>query len=602
MDNVTTEYFGQEQKKVKNHKWWLEDKDNLHLAVFSWVKQVEETQSYRKSRNLDFLRLYMNREIVGISSHTYAKTVSAGYSEGSFNRLTLNVSKSCTDSITSKVAKNRPRPYFLTTRGNRAQRNRAKKLTQYLDGAFDSADIYSKGQMAFVDACIFGTGCLQVFPDYANGKVDVDRIIIDEIVVDDIECFDGKPRQIHRKKLVSRDVLLAEYPEHSLKIEFTHPAEGVEQSAVSDLVEVVESWHLPSGPKAKDGKHTICVENCTLFEEMWTKDSFPFVFFRWNQNILGFHGTGLIEELVGIQLEINKIIQNIQKAQHLISVPRVYLSNQSKIVSSHIQNLIGGIVKYTGEPPIFQTPNAMPSEIYQHLERLYQKAYEITGISQLSATSQKPGGLNSGAALREYNDIESERFQVTGQRWEEFFMDLAEKFVECSKELYSEDKKLSVKIKGKKFIDKVKWSEVDLKDDQYSLRVYPTNLLPTQPSGRLEKVQELLASGLIAKEEALGLLDFPDIEKFITLSVASQEQIEKQIDAMLDDGTYDSPEPETNLALAIRMAHNAILEARLEEVDEANIELVQRYMAECRELEQVAMAQAQAQAQPQGEM
>jgi hypothetical protein len=43
----------------------------------------------------------------------------------------------------------------------------------------------------------------------------------------------------------------------------------------------------------------------------------------------------------------------------------------------------------------------MHPEVYSHMERLFGKAYEIAGISELSATGKKPPGLESGAALED---------------------------------------------------------------------------------------------------------------------------------------------------------------------------------------------------------
>jgi hypothetical protein len=49
----------------------------------------------------------------------------------------------------------------------------------------------------------------------------------------------------------------------------------------------------------------------------------------------------------------------------------------------------------------FTLRQAMHPEVYNHLDRLYQRAYEISGISELSATGKKPAGLESGAALQD---------------------------------------------------------------------------------------------------------------------------------------------------------------------------------------------------------
>ena len=111
---------------------------------------------------------------------------------------------------------------------------------------------------------------------------------------------------------------------------------------------------------------------------------------------------------------------------HLVSVPKLLVEASSKIVTAHLNNKIGGIIKYAGTPPTYAPLGGIPAELFSHLQFLVNKAYEISGISQLSAQSLKPSGLDSGKALREYNDIETERFMSVGMRYEKVFMDAAE--------------------------------------------------------------------------------------------------------------------------------------------------------------------------------
>ena len=587
VDNITTEYVGKYKGEDDDRVewiWWLVDKDQVHKHLVPLVNAIEANQSYRKAKNMRNFRLYENRDILGFGANFYSRTVSTDFVT---NKITLNVVKSCTDTITSKIAKNRPRPLFLTTKGDYNLKRKAKKLTQYMDGAFDAADVYQVGQMCFLDACVFGTGAMKIYND--NGCVKVERIFIDELVVDDSEGVYGKPRQMHQKKYVHRDILLTMYGSDEKKRHAILSAVPQDPLAspgrqTSDMIAVLESWHLASSPESDDGRHVICISDSTLLDEEYKKERFPFVFMKWNQPLLGFFGTGLADELTGIQIEINKILRNIQRAQHLIAVPRVYLDNSSKIISQHIQNAIGSIIKTSGAPPTFHTPQAMTPEIYNHLERLYQKAYEITGVSLLSATSQKPSGLDSGVALREYNDIETERFLTTAQRWEQFYLDVARQMIEVSRDIYSNSSKLSVKVKGSKFLQTISWKEVDMADDKFSLRVFPTSLLPTTPAGRLAKVQELIQAGFVTKEQGLSLLDFPDIEQFSSLANAGIDDIEMHIEMMIDKGEYEPPEPETNLELAIKLCQSAYLRSKMEGVPEERRELLQRYAEECREM------------------
>ena len=134
------------------------------------------------------------------------------------------------------------------------------------------------------------------------------------------------------------------------------------------------------------------------------------------QIIEGWYGTGLVEQLTPIQMELNRIALRTQQAMHLMAVPRVYVERGSQVVLSHLNNDIGNIIEYTGTPPVVNVGQAASGEVYAQFDRLYAKAYETTGISQLSAASLKPEGLNSGRAIREYNDLQTDRFAVIASR------------------------------------------------------------------------------------------------------------------------------------------------------------------------------------------
>ena len=58
------------------------------------------------------------------------------------------------------------------------------------------------------------------------------------------------------------------------------------------------------------------------------------------------------------------------------------------------------------------TPAFINEQYMKTVQILKEQAYELVGISQLSAQSSKPAGLNSGIALTTMEDIESDRFET----------------------------------------------------------------------------------------------------------------------------------------------------------------------------------------------
>jgi len=569
--------------------WWrLEDSKSFE-SIFAVIDLINKDNSSLYSNFIKFARLYSNQDFIGFGLYQFTQSASPHLLNS--NRLTLNVIKSCIDSAAAKIAKSRPRAYFLTSGGDFTLSKAAKNLTKYCDGFFDQNNVYEIGQKCFVDSCITGIGAVKVGVDEDNGSVFVERVLPMELIVDQKEAIYGSPRQIHQIKYVDRHVLMELYPAQAGKLLETPPGKPGESFAGSrmstNMVAVVESWHLPSSKNSSDGKHVISVCNATLFSEPYTKDYLPFVFFRWSEKMLGFYGQGLCEDLVGIQIAINKLLMSIQRANDLVAIPRVFVENGSKVNTDHISNEIGSVVKYTGTKPSFETAQGMNADAYMHLDRLYNKAYEISGISQLSASSKKPSGLDSGVAIREYQDIETERFALVAQRYEAFFMSIAKMVCSFSDELYTKNKDLSVKVSSNKYMETIEWKDVNYEEDKFLLRVFPTSLLPTTPVGKLQAVQELVQGGMLSREAGLSLLDYPDLEQAVGLANAQVDDIRNTIENIINDGVYDTPEPYQNLELAIQMAQSYYQKARTTKVPENRLELLRRFIDDCHELSNI---------------
>ena len=581
--------------------WWSKTGD-LHEDIMSLYSALNEEQQFREDANLKNLRLYGNYHHSGLSSSRYARASNAS----SRNRVTLNVIQSMCDTVTAKIAKNRPKATFLTSGGDYRMQRRAKLLDKFCEGQFYATNIYSIAPRVFMDACIFGTGAMKIFEH--DGEIKVERIFPNEILVDDRDAVYGDPRQLFQVKYVDKDVLLNLYPEQKDAIlAAPSPEDDNSRNRSSNQVVCIEAWHLPSGKETEDGRHCICIDGATLLDEGYKRSHFPFVFIRWTERVLGFYGQGLSEQLTGIQLEINKLLYNIQEQMHLAK-PKVFVEAGSKISKAHLNNETWGVIEYRGTPPQFFVPKTVSGEIFSHLDRLYRSAYEITGVSQLAAQSKKPAGLESGVALREFQDIETERFMITAQQYEKTFLDAAHHMIDIAREVHERGDSYEVISHGDKNIEKIKWKDINLKKDQYVMKIYPTSLLPTTPAAKLQKVIEMLQAGMLSQQEARGLLDYPDLEAVNSMATASQDDINMLIEEMLEHGNYLPPEPFSDLELSIKMMQSAYLRAKINKVPEDRLDLLRRYMEECVNLlTQMQMAAQQAemmqqqQQMPQGE-
>lgn len=583
-----------------SRKWWLlKDEVEKAQAIVGTVTSLANGDAKRQTQYQISARLYGNSNIMGINGLSFSKIQSVQATLK--DRVSYNVIQSVIDTLVSKLTKNKPKPAFLTQGGTWKLHRQAKQLDKFIDGIFYENDAYKLATQCLKDALVFGDGIIHVFDD--AGRCKMERVIPSEIYVDQMESFYGSPRQIHRVKNVDRGVLMTLYPEKkdviaqadSAKIDIT----GTFQN-IADQITIVESWHLPSAKDADDGLHTIAIDRTILHEEKYTKSYFPFVRFPWSERLYGFWAQGLAEQLQNIQLEINKLLWVIQRSMHMAGTFKVFLEHGSKIVKEHISNDIGVLINYTGNPPQYVTPPIVPPEVYAHLQTLEQKAFMQSGISMLSATSQKPAGLNSGAALREYNDIETERFMAAGYAYERFFLDISKLAVYTVKDIFEREKKYEVVIPGKQYLETIDWKDIRLEDNQYSLKIFPVSKLPSDPAGQLQTITEYIQAGFITPRAGRRLLDFPDLERAEDLSSAQEDYLTKKIEEMIDDGVIYHPEPDDDLALARELALQFLPYAKLNGADETNIQILRDFIAEIDQLMQLAMAaqQAPAQAEP----
>lgn len=539
---------------VKNRfDWWTSKTDKdicnqmLSTAVF-----LKDSQISRQRQIGIFAKLYGNQSLfnfVGTSIKKINDTTALP-----FDRPTFNIVSSCVDTVVARIGQNKPSPVFLTDGSDYKQRNIAKKLNNFIGGEFYQTKVYEKSVIALRDCLVVGEGCLHFYRT-SDDKIATERVMVAELLVDPNEAMYRDPRQLYRLKLVDRHVLMAMVPDKKQMImdaEQAFPDEQIDASkTVSDQVLVVEAWHLPSGPKANDGKHVIAVSSGLILNDKWEKDNFPFVFMSYSPRLLGFWSQSLAEQLMGTQLEINSILYTISKSMKLVGVPRVFVESGSKVSDAHFNDAIGAIIHWKGTKPSIEVFPCVAPELYQHLERLIQFGYQSSGISQLQASSEKPEGLDSGAAIRSYESISTDRLATIAKRYDNFFIESAYQLINLAIDIAKDTGKYRTV-----FPDRDGTRQVDLPDvkvlveNPFVIQCFNESSLPKDPAGRMQKVAEMVQAGMISIKEGRRLLDYPDLEQIESLANASEERIYQILDNIIEDGKYQPPDAFMDIQLA----------------------------------------------------
>lgn len=584
-------------KDIKSSKilsqWWKAKNDqDLVTGILGSAAYLKESQSYRYRQAAIYARLYGNMSLFNFIGSNMTKMDSLqGLPQ---DRPTFNLIQSAVDTLVSRISQSRPAPTFLTDNSDYKERNLAKKLNNFILGEFYQTKAYEKATIVLRDTLVEGVGCLKVYEDETTQRVALERVLLTELLVDINEAMYGEPRQIYQMKLVDRDVLMANAPNFKSVIKdavAAYPDNSADSSkTVSDLVMVVEAWHLPSGKDAKDGRHTIACSAGIIFDEKYTKDKLPFVFLHYSPRLLGFWSQGLSEQLMGTQMEINSLLYTITKAIKLVGVPRVFMEAGSKVNGASNNNDIGVIVKYTGTKPIYEVAPSNAPELYEQLERLINFGYQQSGVSAMQAGAQKPSGLNSGEAQRVYDDISTDRFATLAKKYDNVFVDLAYLMIDLAKDIAERDGKYQTVYPGKNTAKQIDLPKASLLQDPFVIQCFNMSSLPRDPAGRMQKVTEMITSGMITIQEGRRLLDYPDLNQVETLANASQERIYQILDQIIEDAIYTPPDPFMNLQLANDISVQYINLYGAAKLEEEKMQMLRDFYSQVQAIKMAAMA------------
>lgn len=582
--------------------WWSKDDEHAGASLWETVRVLEGSQSARRYEDDIYVALYDGRTPAVLGTMANTRTIATVNIAGGDVRITLNLGRSVIDTAASLIAKNKSEVRALTDNGSQRLQTKAKKLTKFTAGLFRAMDYHRHKARIFRDGATCSSGgWLKFVADRSSGKIYCERVLPRNVIWNEAE---GEyPQNLYQRDEYPRQHLLDRYPEHAEAIKAapqasrrqSNRATSAQRSSglaqYADMVEVVEGWHLANGERA--GRHVVAIQGTTLESEEWKYEFFPLNRYTWDDEHEGFGGRPLMKDLAGYQIELNTMLRMFRKAHALLGIPRVWQERTGDTPQDKLTNEIGGIGTYTGAPPTIAPGVPLPPAIYQFFWQIYEKAMAEAGISLLSSQGEKPAGVDSGQALREYNDITSTRHVEKAQRLEEFDVRSARIVIALARDLYSGKDATKVKVlaPGTKFLESIDWSEVDMQEDQYVLQSDAVSAMPSHPVGKMEFIQELLKAGIPGiQENALRLLGFPDLEAVTSLQTANVDRARRQIEAAIEDGKLIAPVPFQDLPGLITLANQSYVDALNRNVEEKNLEQLRRLITMADELMQKAKA------------
>lgn len=568
-----------------------DEKRYAHAKLFPHVQQLEEDQRDIHVQNTLHSKLYTNREPFQFDwNHAY---------QSHFRPLSANlenVIQSACDTLLSRIGSNRPKATIQARGAKFDDYMRARQLDRFIWAEFVYHKIHAKMKRVFLDGCLYGTGVLKIDIDKTEKEIFVERVHPDEIIVDQRECISNEmPNQIHHRKLVSRLWLLETYGKKDaytrkkiLEAQSNNFRYTSYKSPGLDQIIVVESWKLETRPGSNDGRHVICIENCTLVDEDYTRKRFPFVFYKWAEPQSGFYGRSLVGDLVGYQLRQNDLNETIRIGQDLMVVPRFFVEQGSDFHAEQLDNQIAKIYRYRGQIPEAVTFQAFNDEIYNERDRNPSKAMQFAGVSEQSAQLKLPNQtrMDSAEAFREVTAIEDARFNDKTQAWEASHIDVADHLIELNSLLYRTMKKSRKAHYSQRYIvEQIDWKNVDMKADRYVLEISASSILNMSPAARKDILANWMQLGVISPQEYKAWSGQPDLERLADMMSAAKDYTEYMINEMLKEKAM-MPDPLMNLSEAFPVVHDTYQHLRVIDAPDNVVDIFVAWLENAKEMMQ----------------
>ena len=452
--------------------------DRLRQKI-SYLKSVNENKRYKMLRNL-WMYEYDNH----ITFDDLDRYQSVGYywNGETTNNVNENVIRSCVDTLTSKIACQKVRPFFNSVNGSWKDFELCTQAQQFFDVLFDEYNVNDIVTLAFKDACIFERGMIYV------SNAGIERMLPWTVYTNPAEDSYNRNTELLWE--------CKKYPKALLPFDI---------KTSQDLVTYTRYWNT------KEKVFYTWIPEANYNQVETYEKELPFVQIYYNKPLFGSSCSSVVDVLFGIQDQIDNLIKTCAIAAKR-NMPKTYwVPEGTDVKAGSLNNEVGQVIPYrpipgaSGVPVICDEQRIIDPQYRDLIDKYKQDAYELVGISQLSATSQKPQGLNSGIALSTMENIESDRFETQLNQVIRCYVDLAKKCINIldAKELILPQEKTRAMLN---------WEDLISAAKSFNIQFSAAESLSKDPSTKLQQLQSLAQAGIIPQSHIAKYLELPDIE------------------------------------------------------------------------------------------
>lgn len=485
---------------------------------------------YNINRLENFYGAYKSKCLRNMRLFTYSSTTTLDlsdtevvgfYQKGTFNieddttsSIQENVIASCIETLCSKIASQKVRPFFNTVNGTFKEIQVAKQAQTFFDMLYEENDVNEIVTHAFRDACVFDKGIVKITDEGITNSLPW-NVYMD-------------PREVSYGKITYVAERMPKTPGRLLELRYGIKGDRNLDYTVYEYYDIVE--HI---------KAVYVQEMDKVIVHEYEPLIIPYLTIYYSKPIKGNTSQSVVDQLYGIQMQIDELLAVMKDCISMNPGMTLLVPRSSNIKTNMLSNRTGQIIQYdpipgqNSNPITAATSDIISAQFPQLLAQLKEDAYEMIGISQLSATSQKPEGLNSGVGLSTMEDIESDRFETQLNSVIRLYVDIAKACLD----IFPPDSNILPDDLNRANIT---WADIINARNNMKIQFSAAQSLSKDPSEKLKQLTALASAGLIPQSHIATLMELPDLQSGYNLANNAFNAVYTFIDLVLKNGVPDT--------------------------------------------------------------
>lgn len=272
-----------------------------------------------------------------------------------------------------------------------------------------------------------------------------------------------------------------------------------------DDAELVLEYYEHPNREFPEGRHVIIVgDTCVHIGVLpykvgkFYRRGYPFVHQQCLKTPGVLWGTSVVERCIPVQRDYNAVRNRINEYIARMTIGNMIVEQGSLVDEDVLDTGIppGTVVEYKPgtTPPAWMTPQEIPATLLAQVDQLQMEFVQISGVSELSRTSQSPAAISSGTALEILKEQDDTRLTLTAENVREAIRTLGIQWIRLYRQFATVPRLTRIAGQNAGDVSSVIWKGSDLTSDD--VIVDTDNEMTNTPAQRKQLALELLQVGL----------------------------------------------------------------------------------------------------------